>query len=141
MNSWDGKTLMKNVAKSVIGKARDFFMTETQENGNIPKWEDFKIKLRKEFGKNIKFLKRDLQNAKQEEKAMKGFFERIKELSRQIQRDMDEEEIRSYIVDGLKKEYRGRINLLNNNTLQQLKDNIEKEEYNRKIEKEKNRRR
>ena len=96
---------MKNVAKSVIGKARDFFMTEIQENGNILKWEDFKIKLRKEFGKNIKFLKRDLQNAKQGEKeSMKGFFERIKELSRQIQRDMDEEEICSYIVDGLKKE-------------------------------------
>ena len=66
VNSWDGKTLMKNVAKSVIREAQDFFITE--ENGNIHKWEDFKIKLQKEFGKNIKFLKRDLQNAKQGKK-------------------------------------------------------------------------
>jgi len=94
--------------------------------------------LRKEFGKPIRTLKRELQNATQEtDETMREFFIRVKTFSRQVQADMDEEEVCGYIVDGLKPEFRKRLNLLNNNTLQTLKDNIDREEYNAKVEKEK----
>ena len=125
INEWSNEIKVKNIAKALIGKARDFLINEIQENGRKIAWEELKPKLCKEYGKTETMLNAELQRAKQKpEEGMKEFFDRIRELCRQVRRDMSEETICGYIVDGLKAEHRDRLNLFKNETLEELKENI-----------------
>ena len=64
IEGWDDNTTVKETAKVITRKAKEWFINAIQENKELPNWQVMKEMLRKEFGKMGRMWFAELQRAK-----------------------------------------------------------------------------
>jgi len=130
INSWDDCDKVKFLPIFLKCTAETFL--ENLENIKTQwTWVELKNELLNEFqpiGYSI-LLKTKLENRKQEDtESIMSFVTDIENLCRQVERNMKEEDICTYILEGLKEPILNAISLHDNSTLKKLKENLKKYE-------------
>lgn len=134
LNGWDDEIKLKQAAKALKGKAFEWLIDVIEEKNTDLNWGVLKAELKNKYEKTRSALMSELIHAKQgKDETMSDFLTRIIKLGKIVDEKMNEADLCKFVVDGLKKEYRDRISILSNKNIEELRENLKREEHNKVI--------